>query len=529
MLGKKVQENSGNPENGATFRFTSILKRDDDLKDTMKSIENFLASKTITGREKLRKSLMLLKDMTLPESLENSSEVMEFKEKFIGLIERHFPSLFDHFRKFKQDYKPFIKLLQIFDLMLANFKDEKLISQRSDLIKRLMSLIQGKLNSSDWRSLRKLYDSSEELNYPFNFKEENLLVNGFLQRLESVSQALIWRGSKMSEKLAESAIKAIFSLSKTNPKKFNESLMKGRFERKDLNIEGSLVLGDEGGIYMLINSAPPGSINEAIILEAGVPEEFLKEKRGEALDKVTLGEGSFGKVRFALSVLGDRNVDIGHVICVKKSQAIVKEAKRERRNSLASVSDSTLEDFFAIKLNESIFAPKPLDMAILTNKLNKENHRKGYLFMELVPQNTANKVLFRPEYQKWEYQKPYILRVMKTMINLLIDNRILNTDLKPENTLFDPIARSMAVIDLGSSLYIEKHYDLHKFDASVGGFGVTQPYCPPEILDENQNESVDLKKAISLFMRGHDSRVDLRCAAKTQVKLANQLDFVKKY
>jgi hypothetical protein len=59
----------------------------------------------------------------------------------------------------------------------------------------------------------------------------------------------------------------------------------------------------------------------------------------------------------------------------------------------------------------------------------------------------------------------------------------------------------MAIIDLGSSLYIERNFDIKNFDISVGGFGMKKSYCPPEILmikrDEDIDGCIDLEKSVS--------------------------------
>ena len=36
---------------------------------------------------------------------------------------------------------------------------------------------------------------------------------------------------------------------------------------------------------------------------------------------------------------------------------------------------------------------------------------KGYSMMEVVPNDTADKVFIKDEYQKWEYIKPYLLEI----------------------------------------------------------------------------------------------------------------------
>jgi serine/threonine protein kinase len=179
-----------------------------------------------------------------------------------------------------------------------------------------------------------------------------------------------------------------------------------------------------------------------------------------------------------------------------------KNAKK-KTNTLRNINDSCFEDFFVKKLNESVYAPKPLDMAILSNKNIESRHRKAYLMMEVVPQDTADKAFAKPEYQKWEYQKPFITEILNTMEDLLINERVFNSDLKPQNTLFDPLSRKTAIIDLGSSLYIEKNLDINHFDISIGGFGKTDKYCPPEIINitnpvnEDFDSFIDLEKSIS--------------------------------
>jgi hypothetical protein len=71
-------------------------------------------------------------------------------------------------------------------------------------------------------------------------------------------------------------------------------------------------------------------------------------------------------------------------------------------------------------------------MAILSNKKIEGRQRKAYLIMEVVPQDTADKAFAKPDYQKWEYQKPFIIEILKTMDELLIKERVFNSDLKPQ-------------------------------------------------------------------------------------------------
>ena len=73
-------------------------------------------------------------------------------------------------------------------------------------------------------------------------------------------------------------------------------------------------------------------------------------------------------------------------------------------------------------------------------------------------------------------------------MNILLDKKVLFSDLKPENTLFDVNTRKAIIIDMGGSWKIEekdnpqeisKSYYSNKF----GGITYTKEYCAPELLN----------------------------------------------
>ena len=185
-----------------------------------------------------------------------------------------------------------------------------------------------------------------------------------------------------------------------------------------------------GGLYWLIHKINENSIEEKIVKESKVSWEFIKSYMDNE-KRLILGKGSFGKVRLALCIFGNGNVDIGELICVKKS------IKSERFKDLREKTLNVFEDFLAKKIFDSIYAPKPLDIAI--------TKKKTYFFMDIIPEHTAFKIFEMPSCQKWEYYKPYFTEIMISMRDLLINHKILNTDLKPGNTLFDKISKSCSI------------------------------------------------------------------------------------
>ncbi len=214
--------------------------------------------------------------------------------------------------------------------------------------------------------------------------EQDLVLQGFLSQVDRIKKILIWKKGKRCWTFVENFLDNLMRLSKEKNEIFCQYIFKGRFDKKNpnLNIKSTMVLGDEGGFYMLLNSVHPESEEQQIIEEAGVSKDFLNEKRDPKIWKLVLGERSFGKVRLALSIFGNASVDIGQLVCVKKSHSIGEEKNpRKKINTLGNVTDSCFEDYFVKNLNESVYSPKPLDMAILSSEKIENVHRKAYLVM----------------------------------------------------------------------------------------------------------------------------------------------------
>lgn len=168
-----------------------------------------------------------------------------------------------------------------------------------------------------------------------------------------MKKALIWKSGKLCFKYVEKVLDSVLELKNKNEKMFIQCLKQSRFDKlKELKSEFSLVLGEEGGLYLLLNSVEADSEEESIIKEAGVTEEFLEEKRIASTKKIILGQGAFGKVRLALSIFGNTMVDISQLVCVKKSLRIgEKKNTKLKTNTLANITDSCFEDFFVFVLD----------------------------------------------------------------------------------------------------------------------------------------------------------------------------------
>ena len=96
---------------------------------------------------------------------------------------------------------------------------------------------------------------------------------------------------------------------------------------------------------------------------------------------------------------------------------------------------------------------------------NKNGDYKGYLMIELKPNNDGHKVFAKVENQTWDHQKKYLIDIFKG-VEKLISAGIAMTDLKPGNTLYDIDTRKGSLIDLGGVLKARDEMELIKFDMS---------------------------------------------------------------
>lgn len=161
---------------------------------------------------------------------------------------------------------------------------------------------------------------------------------------------------------------------KANEEVVISSIKTGRFDKKGQRfnkldfLEYTLIFGEDGGLFLLLNSLDD-KFREA--LEHHIGKEYIKEKSSKGKigrAKVVLGKGSFGQVRFAINLFYVNKYP-GNIVCVKKTSNL----KQLSSNSLISaeerITTSTLEDYFASEMSDLIYSPKVLDMSIIIERI----------------------------------------------------------------------------------------------------------------------------------------------------------------
>jgi serine/threonine protein kinase len=349
----------------------------------------------------------------------------------------------------------------------SNIKNSTLLQERvaREIIDEL--LLHGVVNNiykQDYRVLRKILALNILPNGVDKEKVERLLIDAFKDEIRQALNYLIWKEqNKNSTIFTKELLHQLLICCDERREEILNALIIGRFDKNDFNFFSkssrfhecinSIILGEDGGLYVLINS-----INQETksILNELVDDNYLVDKRfGNDKNKIIIGAGAFGKVRFAISLFVAK-AKPGDVICVKKTSSY------EDINPTRIILDS-FNNYIVDNSTKVVAPPVILDIATILNTSledqEKEKHMKGYVFMEIFPQNTGDKIFSQEKYQEWEYQKPYVRGVFSAILELL-DQGVVMTDLKPANTLFDVDNRTVKIIDTGG---IIKPHDITCF------------------------------------------------------------------
>ena len=99
--------------------------------------------------------------------------------------------------------------------------------------------------------------------------------------------------------------------------------------------------------------------------------------------KIVIGQGVFGKVRFALRLF-QKNEIPGELVFVKKSRCFWVD-KRIRKE----IFENCLNDYYSEEFAELVYSPAIYDMTIVNGALN---HGKCYVFQKVIPTGTGEDV-----------------------------------------------------------------------------------------------------------------------------------------
>ena len=247
-----------------------------------------------------------------------------------------------------------------------------------------------------------------------------------------------------------------------NVDRVRESLISKRFYRREFGIDNTVVLGEDGGLYMLLNALP----NLDILREAfdnrfiqntvirnnqnGEGTVITNRTNGIPYVKVGIGEGAFGRVRFAMCILPPKGHDVSPpiLIGVKKSVRYAGDNPPQKTDHIVNLQRELEQEYSNQSLDRLIHTPKVYDHLIV-DKTHNDKRSKRYLLFELIPQSNAREHFRVAANCVWTQQQSYFLNFIEQMNNLA-QKGIFLTDIKPQNTLFRPDDGQVTFIDIGS-------------------------------------------------------------------------------
>jgi len=444
-----------------------------------------LQSNTVNKTDKLSFAINYLQ--SLKSTNKDAAGFIEDSQKIMSILDNEY--------KDTENYKPWVRYFDIINKVKADYAETDIFKDGINQIVKDV-LLHDKLDV-DWRIAKKMLDVK---NVFADFDTDgiiNSVTDSVKKQISKAQEILLWKEGSKADELTKDTLQELLAIVNNQESKelFQDAIRSGRFDKAALDLKDTIIFGEDGGLYLLLNDLDP--LKKSMITEV-MGEEYLADKVKavkENSESIVIGKGGFGTVRFGLSLFkADSNP--GDIICVKKTKSFEGLAKEADyfRPIMNIVTENTMGDYFTNNIAKTIYAPKVLDMAMVTNKdIVDPDHQKGYLMMDLLPQNTATKIFAEPKYQKWEYQKPYLIDVVQSL-NIMLGDNVVMTDLKPDNTLYDQDIRKASIIDLGGSIKVNSQNELKNFNPSSYPFQFTKGYDAPEL---HAKHNIDLTKTVS--------------------------------
>ena len=346
-------------------------------------------------------------------------------------------------------------------------------------------------------------------------------------KLSKEKESIMKYRIKLLEKLLEILEKPF-----KNEKIIQEAILYGRFDKRCFSeLPHSIIIGDDGGFYVLMNSIDDKERD--MILEGGmISETYIKNwPMNEAKYKVLIGEGSFGKIRLAFVLINNKTSEtmrVGQIICVKKTDYFQKTLEideilgKKRIFTYYEIMTNTWSDYSVGDVAELIYSPSVYDMKIIEDSsIILKTNQKGYTMQQFMPVYDGSKAfgVNQQYYNQWFHQKSYLMCIFD-VISKLLDRGICMTDLKPQNTLYDGENHRGMLIDLAGVVRKPDRQDLEqcklKFIREISLLWAA-PEFKKALKGNDENYKLDLCKCMSYSLGKIIKDVVLKHLSKRQL------------
>ena len=107
----------------------------------------------------------------------------------------------------------------------------------------------------------KVSDSDKEIIF-------NSIIKSLKEDISKTKEILLWRGDSKLNKFVKETLDTLDKIldDKDKRDKIEKSITSDRFDKKALGLENTIIYGEDGGLYLLLNSA--NETQEAILEES---------------------------------------------------------------------------------------------------------------------------------------------------------------------------------------------------------------------------------------------------------------------
>jgi hypothetical protein len=325
---------------------------------------------------------------TLNEYVKDSREIMT--------------KLHNKFKDSSDLYMLWVRYFDVLEKLEGNYgsgdTEAKFKEENTKLVQQLLLVNKQGLGTIDWRIAKKM------LAIESVFQEDTININiqdllkVIKKEFSKIAEHLLWEDStkpniKLTKEVADK-LEKYFDLAQKDKdalEKLETAIITGRFDKEDFALPGTVIMGEDGGTYLLINNTTLNkntNVDVKEIITEFVGKDYLEDKIEQKtkdtgkVEQITIGKGGFGTVRFGLSIF-DSKSNPGDLICIKKTKnfdTLRDEAKGDiKPTPLEQVIDGTIGDYFTSDISGLIHAPKVYDLSLVTSREAGDSHQKGYL------------------------------------------------------------------------------------------------------------------------------------------------------
>ena len=260
--------------------------------------------------------------------------------------------LHEEFKKEERLFIPWTRFLDVIGhVQQKMFEEEDMREKMETLVLNLLT--QDKTTSSiDWRIAKKILSvphifPSEKKSRLLSLISKESLLKDFQREIERALEDMAWLSSSFRKTLGIKSLQKLQSY--LSDKSFHDRLIQalaaGRFDKALFGLSHTLVCGEDGGLFLLLNRLSKEQ-QEEMVRDEIVTKNYLHDKiarpkqeettevgkknekeGGSTYDKIVIGQGGFWKVRFALNLFRGSKASPGDIICVKKTKDLTTLAK----------------------------------------------------------------------------------------------------------------------------------------------------------------------------------------------------------